>query len=135
MAGTYVRDANAPELINATQTSSTTGSWVRVPQPGPCTIHLDTGTITGTTPTCIIEVQGADDDSGTGIVSFGQFPSLDGSDDDTEAQLNAHVYKKYLRAKTTIAGTSPSFELDLHVRLANDHRTRAGFNADADVTA
>ena len=135
MPGTFNRDANAPELINATQTISTTGSWVRVPQPGNVSFHLDTGTITGTNPTCIIEVQGADDSSGTGIVSYGQFPSLDGSDDDTEAYLDAYVSKSYVRATTTLAGTTPSFELDLHVRLPHDRRVRGGRTADADVTA
>lgn len=101
MPGTLVTDALAPELYDGTAiTSNTTtnGDWTEVKHPAEVAIEVATGTQTGTDLTVDIEIQGADDDSGTNSVSYGRFATLDDDDDDVRRILNARVYKPYMRA-------------------------------------
>jgi len=113
MPGTYVKDALEPVLQNGTINANATGSAVQVDFPHDVQVVATvTGAVTGTTPTLDIEVQGADD-SGftTNVVSYGRFGQLVTADQNSAKShvLQARVYKKYMRIKSVVGGTSPVF--------------------------
>lgn len=86
MPGTFVHDANAPVLTGgfaspliASTTSSIVGNASRAEFQR---VRLQTGTVTGTTPTLDVEIQGCDDPNfvvaNSPIVSLGRFNQLCG---------------------------------------------------------
>ena len=80
-------------------------------------IEVDTGTVTGSGVTCDIVVEGASD-SGftTDVVQYGQFGTIDESDDDIVLGLTTYIDSRYLRVNATIAGSSPSIPLVVSAR-------------------
>lgn len=86
MPGTFAHDNSAPSLTGgfatpliATTTSTAVGNAARVDV---ARVRLQTGTVTGTTPTLDVEVQACDDPSfvvaNFPIVSLGRFSQLNG---------------------------------------------------------
>lgn len=113
MPGSYATDALAPNLLtgatlNAAGTTNSTA--VDLDRPGCVRFRLVTGTVTGTTPTLSVELQGCDSSnfSSTPVVSYGRFASV-GDEDDETRYLSAEVHHQYLRAVVVAGGTSPSF--------------------------
>jgi predicted secreted protein len=123
--GTYVQDALAASLYNATISSATTtnGSWVEVEFPHDVAVEVVTGTLTGASATIDIEVQGADTNSGTNTVSYGRFKRLTDADDVVRRVMQAKVYKKWMRVVIITAGTVTSFPLTIKVREPRDQVT------------
>lgn len=129
MPGTYVRDANASNLLSgATLNSagSTNATAVEVSKPGNVRVRLATSTVTGTNPTIEVELKGADD-SGftTNVVSYGKFGITTGN---AAAQSNvtkffeADVRKRYVRATVVLGGTSPVYTgATCTLELPEDH--------------
>jgi hypothetical protein len=106
--GTTVKDALEPELHDAAVVASVTGSWVEVNFPMEVVAVAEVGAVTGTGVTVDIEVQGADDASGTNLVSYGKFDTITESDDNEDRVLSISAFKRYVRVDIVAAGTSPS---------------------------
>src|SRR5215207_7285594 len=132
MPGTLVRDALAANLatgatLNAAGT--TNGTAVEIAKPGDVTVYINTSTVTGTTPTLQVTIQGADD-SGftTNVVSIGAFPVTSGSaaaQSSIERKLSTYIGKRYVRAAVTLGGTSPVYTgTTITVRERNDRRNQ-----------
>lgn len=128
MPGTLVSDSLAAELLNTTVASAGTvnGTAVEVPYPAEVAVELATGTVTGTTVTFDVEIQGADD-SGftTNVVSYGRFATLTEASDNVTRYLEARVYKRYMRARHITAGTTPSVPVVIKVREPHYQRVNA----------
>lgn len=123
--GTLVRDVNEPTLYDGTAiTSATTtnGTWTNVKFPFACSVFLETGTMAGTSSTCDVEIQEADDSSGTNAVTVGHFSQLTEADDNVTKRLNARVHKPYMRAVIVTAGTVTSHTPTVTVRERDDRR-------------
>lgn len=121
--GTLVRDANAPTLqATGNVSSDTTGSWVQVDRPCDVQVVMDLGTIASGVTGFDVEVQGADDSSGTNTVSYGRFDTVGASDDDTTRVLHASVYKPYMRAVMDHSGTG-NVGVTIKVRQPHDRKT------------
>lgn len=127
MPGTWVQDANAPELADGTDLTATgNGTGVQVDEPGWVRVELVSGTCTGTTTTCDVEIQSSDSSTfASGVISHGLFPQLDQDDDDVTRYMDAYVSKRYMREVHTITGTTPVFPLTITVRERHDHRTES----------
>ena len=124
--GTFVADALAPELFDGTeQTSSTDGSWVEVSRPEVVAVWADTATMGGTGVTVDIEIEAADDASGTNAHVVGKFDTLTEASDDELHTIIVESYKPYMRARSVIAGTSPSSYVTVTVRDKDYHQSSA----------
>lgn len=122
--GTLVRDALAYELLDATVTGANDGAHtaVLVSRPGRVAVFLETGSVTGSTPTLDVELQGADNSAfSEGVVSYGAFPQI-GDEDNAEYVLEATVFKPYMRVVTAAGGSNPSFPVVITVRTQHDRR-------------
>ena len=136
MPGTLVRDSLAVEVIagatlNAAGTTNGTvkeianPEWVSFQLVTPATI-----TSTGNSATLNVELKGADNAAfDSGVVSYGRFAALSGTDDSQEnltRVLDAYVDKRYVRATVILGGTAPVYTgLTCHVRQPHDRRTRS----------
>lgn len=130
MPGTLVQDALAPNILvgatlNAAGTTNSTA--VQVDRPGDVAFVLTLGTVTGTTPTSDITIQGSDDNTfATGVVTYGQIETSGGSQSSISRQISAYVSKQYVRAVVVLGGTSPSYAGSTLVpRQLHDRRTRS----------
>lgn len=125
MPGSLVHDALAPSLQNGTITSNTTGSGVTVNKPGDCRAKLTIGaTVTGTSPTLDVEIQGSNDNSTW--VKLGRFAQKTASDASTTSFLELDLYFTYVRAVSTVGGTTPSFGSVVIEIDAADFQRQAG---------
>ena|SRR5215207_4196491 len=135
MPGTLVRDALAANLatgatLNAAGT--TNGTAVEIAKPGSCRVFLVTSTVTGTSPTLDVTIQGADD-SGftTNVVTEGRFALLTGgSQSNVTRVLDTVIDKRYIRAVVLIAGTSPVYTgTTITVRERHDRKNQVSDTA------
>lgn len=120
--GNFVADALAPVLADGSDIESTgNGSWVSVDRPWDVAVVMDTGTVTGTSVTVDVEIQAADDASGTNTVVLGSFATVTDADDDEERILVTQTHKPYMRYAATVSGTSPVAPLTITVRDQDYH--------------
>lgn len=111
MPGTLIQDANALNLatgatLNAAGT--TTSTITEAPYSGKIAIKLATSTVTGTTPTLNVEIQGSDSSTfASGVVSYGRFAQVTASND--TRYLQVYHDKRYIRASVVVGGTTPVF--------------------------
>lgn len=125
-SGSLVRDALAPVLVNeAALAASQDDAWVEVQRVGAVAWFAETGTVTGTSVVCDIEIQGADDASGTNLVSYGKFATITEADDDAVRVLETMVFKPYVRASTVVSGTTPVIPVTVKGRQIHDRRSDA----------
>lgn len=134
MAGTYVRDANGPNMLSGATINAagtTNGTAVDLSAEGTeVAFVIKTGTVTGTSPTLTAEIKAAEDlGFTTGVVSLGSFGVPAGT---AAAQSNAErsftvfvpTRKRYARATVTLGGTSPVYTgATLVPSLKHYHRT------------
>tara|TARA_B100000287_G_scaffold303643_1_gene286799 strand:- start:732 stop:1142 length:411 start_codon:yes stop_codon:yes gene_type:complete len=121
--GTIINDANAPTLqATGNVSADTTGSWVQVDRPCDVQIEMALGTIGGSVTGFDVEIQGADDSSGTNTVSYGRFDTVAHTDDDTTRRMAAHVYKPYMRAVMDHSG-SGNVGVTIKVRTTHNQVT------------
>lgn len=114
MAGTYVRDALAPDLLaGATLNSAgtTTGTIVDLNYPLDFAVELSAATATGTTPTLDVEVQASDSPTFAGSATFptevlGRFSRVTVVG---VKRLRLTTNKRYVRTSVVVGGTTPSF--------------------------
>lgn len=126
-SGTYVSDANVANLATGATLNaagSTNGTAVQVDRPHEVGVVVETGTVTGTTPTITVVIQ-ASDDSGfsTGVVEVATVTGSGGSQSNQRWMANAYINKKYVRAAVTLAGTSPVYT-GTTIRLQSPHYFR-----------
>ena len=116
MPGTLMRDALALDLLagatlNAAGTTNSTGG--KIAKPGPCRVMIETGTVTGTTPTLQLTVVGADDAAFTvGVTKLAATPVTSGTgaaQTSLKWVLPVNIYKNYVRAIVVLGGTSPVY--------------------------
>ena len=104
--GTTIEDANAVELIAvADKSANVTASWKQVDRPGHVVVVTTLGAIGNSVTGFDIEIQGADDSSGTNPVSYGFFDKITGSSDNETRYLEMVVHKPYMAAVATYAGS------------------------------
>lgn len=105
--GTTIEDANAVELIAAASSKSAnvSASWKQVDRPGHVVVVTTLGAIGNSVTGFDIEIQGADDSSGTNPVSYGFFDKITGSSDNETRYLEMVVHKPYMAAVATYAGS------------------------------
>jgi len=105
--GTTVKDALEPALMSAetVNNETTTGSWVEVNFPADLVAVMELGAQAASVD-LDVEIQGADDTSGTNLVSYGHFDSVDANDDNEDRFLSVQVYKPYVRAVAIEAGSA-----------------------------
>jgi hypothetical protein len=133
MPGTLAQDAIAPNLAaGATLNSAgtTNGDIWESTFPHNVRFELDTATVTGTTPTLLVEIRGADNAAfNSGVVSFGAFPVTSGtaaSQSDIVRYFDTYVDKRYVRAVVTVGGTNPVYTgTTVTPRQPHDRRRRA----------
>lgn len=136
--GTLVSDSLEENLFFPTDldavtldaAGTSTGGYVRVDRPGDVAFVLQTGTITGTSPTLSVVVQGSDTtDFSDDVVTLCTLTSSGATVDNSEYIACAEVYKTYVRAIGTLGGTSPVYTgSTLKVKQPHYHRS-------ADTTA
>lgn len=112
MPGSVVRDALATDLLSGltlTGTGTVTGTAMEIGWPGKVQFVATTGTVTGTTPTLSIDIQGCEtsDFSTDPVVTLGTISF--GDEDDTDHAIVVDVDAKYVRAVATKGGTSPVY--------------------------
>jgi hypothetical protein len=125
--GTLIRDSLAATLADGSNiTASADGTGVRVGFPGHVQVEVVTGTVTGSSPKCDIEIQGCwVSDFSANVVSYGFFEQLDGAGTD-DAGMDVYADSPYMRAVYVVSGTSPVFPLTIKVREAHDRRVTPG---------
>jgi hypothetical protein len=134
MPGTLVTDALEPDLLtgaDVTGAASDDGDIAFVGAPGLVSVVLESGTPTSGANDATLEVVVQGSDSSTfadGVVTYGTF-NLSGTDA-AQASLTrvikADVHKKYMRASTTVAGTTPDYDgASVTVRQPHWHQTES----------
>jgi hypothetical protein len=129
--GTQIVDANEVNLLNGATLNAagtTNGTVVQVDRPGDVAFQFEAATVTGTTPTARVTIQGSDDITfATGVVDYASVgPQLGaaGAQSNTVKTATAYAYKKYARAVVTLGGTSPVYTgSKLTVRPPHTKRT------------
>lgn len=132
MPGTLVHDANAENLVDpaadpgtgsVTRTATTTGTGSELGRPGRVRVRLKVGTVSGTLPTCDVELEASDSSTfASGVVSLGKFDQVTAGS--VTRFLEADVQHKFVRAVATIGGTSPSFVLTVSAEIPYFRRTK-----------
>lgn len=121
----YASDTQAIALASAVNvTADANGSWVEADWLAlgkPFVVEMDTSTVTGTSVSIHIEIQGADDNSGTNTVTLGAFGEVVETNDDEIRYLElGPARKKFLRYRAVVSGTSPDMSaMDVTLRPAN----------------
>lgn len=128
MAGTFAQDKLAIVLLDDDALDAdVTGDAVESGKPAEVRIELVTGDVASTaSDTLDVEIQGADNEAfDEGVVSYGKFSTVTGTDDDVTRYLQARVYKPWIRAVATVVddSSSASFPVTVTVRTPHDHRT------------
>lgn len=128
MPGTVIRDSIAPDLLDgATLNSATTSqgtTWTSL-WPGEVQFYLDISTVTGTSPTLTIDIEGSEnsDFSTENVVTLGTITAGDEADN-TVLAFTTHVDAKFVRANVTVGGTTPVYTATLTPVPPQDRRVR-----------
>jgi hypothetical protein len=111
--GTYLADANQTNLLTGATLNAagtTNGTIVEVDWPQDVKLILTTSTVTGSSPTMSITLEGDEtsDFSGTTTRKLGAFSSV-GSESSATHELNVYCDSKYVRAVVLLGGTTPVY--------------------------
>jgi hypothetical protein len=129
MPGTVVRDANAVDLLAdvdlADEGAAQNGTAFEIGWAGLVQFVLEIATVTGTTPTLVIDIQGSEnsDFSTENVVTLGTISAGDEADG-TVLALTTHVDSKYVRAVADVSGTTVVYTATLKAELPHDRRVR-----------
>jgi|CXWL01.1.fsa_nt_gi hypothetical protein len=129
MPGTLAQDSLAPNLLagaTLNAAGTTNGTIVTLDRPGEVAFVLTFGTVSGTSPTADVTVQGSDSSTfASGVITYGQIETS-GTQTGLVRQISARAYHKYVRAIVTLGGTSPVYTGSTLVpRQPHDRRTRS----------
>lgn len=102
-------------LAPARKTASENGSAIDLQQYfGDYKVVLSTSAGGGTSPTLDVKLQDSDDASTFADISGAAFTQVTSAAASTQSvDLDANAVKRYIRAVTTITGTSPTFDMAL----------------------
>lgn len=101
-------------LAPARKTASENGAGVDLQQyVGDYSVILSTSAGGGTAPTLDIKLQDSDDNSTFADISGAAFTQVTATASTQTVILNANAVKRYIRAVSTITGTSPTFDMAL----------------------
>lgn len=128
MPGTLVRDANETDLLSGATLNSagtTQSTIVDLQYPQTFGVYIDTGTVTGTSPTLDVEIEASDSSTfASGVTTIGQIPTVGDDDDATAGGQIFYSNKRYIRAQVVVGGTSPDFSGTV-MQLVEPHYLRA----------
>lgn len=103
-------------LPTAARTATANGTGVDVRDyEGKGTVVLDSAAGTGTTPTLDVKLQDSDDNSTFADISGATFTQVAADAARQNIALDFNNVKRYVRAVSTIGGTSPSFTYSLNL--------------------
>lgn len=136
--GTYVRDALESDLLSGATLNAagtTNGTAVEVAWPGHVQFILETGTVTGTTPTLVIEVKGCEtsDFTTADVVTLGTISA--GDNDNAIFAFETNVDARYVRAEVTVGGTAPVYTGSTLKVVPPDYLRERGAHPTAEALA
>jgi hypothetical protein len=112
MPGTVVRDANETDLLSGVTLTTAAGAnqagtAKEILWPGDVTFVLTSAGKSGTTPSITVDIQGCEtsDFSTADVVTLGTITGADLTNG-TDLSFTTYVDAKYIRAVSTVAGTS-----------------------------
>jgi hypothetical protein len=129
MPGSVVRDALATDLLAdldlADEGSAQNGTAHEIGWSGLTQFVLEIATVTGTTPTMVIDIQGCEtsDFSTDPVVTLGTI-SVGDEADDTSFAVVADVDSRYVRAVADVSGTTVVYTATLTPVPPRDRRVR-----------
>lgn len=130
MPGTVVRDALAPDLLSGVTTTTAAGAnqagtaW-EAGWPEEVQFSLVITAKSGTTPLTVIDIQGSESATfADDVVTLGTITVLDPTVPATHG-FSTHVNSRYVRAVSTVTGTTGTVTATLVPVLAHDRRTRS----------
>lgn len=132
MPGTVVRDANAVDLLAdvdlADEGAAQNGTAWEALWPGYVQFVLEIASVTGTTPTLDLTIQGCEtsDFSTDPVVFIGTF-SVGDEADNTSFGQTMYVNSKYVRAVADVGGTTVVYTATLKPVLPHDREVRGSF--------
>lgn len=101
-------------LAPARKTASENGAGIDMQQyVGEVKVILSSSAGGGTSPTLDVKMQDSDDNSTFADISGAAFTQVAGTASTQAITLNIDAAKRYIRAVTTIGGTSPTFDMAL----------------------
>jgi|SRR5579884_2837133 len=109
--------------------TSTTGTGMEVDRPGDVRFELVLSSVTGTSPTFDVEIQGSETSTFGSTISYGRFArkTTNGT-----WWLQARVYSKYVRAVATTGGTVTTASGVVTVQERNYERIEAPASSSPD---
>lgn len=128
MPGTVVRDANATNLLTGATLNAagtTTSTAVELGWPGDVQFVFTSGTVTGTSPTATIEIQGCEtsDFSTADVVTLGTVSNANASN--ATYAVTTYCDSRYVRCSVVLGGTSPVYTgSTLYAVPPHDRRVR-----------
>lgn len=115
MAGTYVRDANATDLLSGVTITTAAGAnqagtAMEIGWSGLTQFTLTLAGKAGTTPVITVKIQGCEtsDFSTADVVTLATLTSTDAANG-TVLSAQTYVNSKYVRAVSTVTGTSGAY--------------------------
>lgn len=128
--GTYVRDALQADLLDGVTTTTAAGANQagtahEILWSGPTQFVLTTSAKAGTTPQIVVDIQGCEtsDFSTDPVVTLATLTGADLTNGDS-ISASTHVDAKYVRAVSTVTGTSGSYTATLYPVPNHDRRDR-----------
>lgn len=101
-------------LAPARKTASENGASIDMQQyVGDVKVILSTSAGGGTTPTLDVKLQDSDDGTTFADITSAAFTQVTSTAGTASLTLNIDAAKRYIRAVTTISGTSPTFDMAL----------------------
>lgn len=129
MPGSVVRDALAPDLLAdadlADEGAAQNGTAYEIGWAGDVQFVLEIATVTGTTPTMTIDIQGCEtsDFSTDPVVTIGTIVVADEADGSVFATV-AYVTSRYVRAVVDVGGTTVVYTATLTPVPKHDRQVR-----------
>jgi hypothetical protein len=130
MPGTVVRDSLAVDLLDdvdlTDEGAAQNGTAWEALWPGLVQFTLEIASVTGSTPTLVIDIQGCETSnfSTADVVTLGTISAGDEADG-TVLGLTTYVDSKYVRAVADVSGTTVVYTATLKPVLPHDRRKRA----------
>ena len=107
---TGIGNAVSIDPVTSATTSTSTGSGIDIRDYiGRMAIMLDADNNSGTTPTMDVKIQESADDSTYSDISGATFTQVTTTASFQQIALDVDSTKRYIRAVSTLAGTSPSY--------------------------
>lgn len=129
MAGTFVRDALEVDLLAdvdlTDEGAAQNGTAREIGWSGLTRFALEIASVTGSTPTLVVDVQGSEEsDFSDDVVTLGTITAGDEADG-TVLGIDAVVNSRYVRAVADVGGTTVVYTATLTAVPPHDRRARS----------